>query len=198
MPTSCTLIDSLGMCLRSDLSKEKLWWPYLLVVLLLLATGLTIFWWIRRTRRLRREHTAAFAATLDDTEIERRVAGIGGIFKMLNSMRMNERTPARDSFRSSDPEGPPPAYNDKSGQPMFSITPPSPTAQGPLRAPAIRERYDDVHHGAFEGRREHKQVNFSGETLTEESSWVEDVKYGSKDKDDGSGNEKVQAQHCMV
>lgn len=193
MPTSCTFVDSLGICLRSDLSKETLWWPYLLVVLLLLAIGLTIFWWIRRSRRLRRENTAAFAATLDDTEIERRVAGIGGIFKMLNSMRM--RTPARESFHIPDLDGPPPAYNDKGGRPVFSITPPSPTAQGPIRAPANRERYDDVHHGAFENKREHqRQVSFSDD----EASWPQDIKYSSKDKDDGSSNEKVRAQHCMV
>lgn len=189
--TSCTLVDGLGICLRSDLSKETLWWPYVLVVALLAVIGLFVFWWIRRSRRLRREHTAAFAATLDDNEIHRRARGIGGIFKMLNSMRMNELRPARESFHSDGLEGPPPAYNDKGGQPVFSITPPSPIAQGPLRASAIRERHDDDHLGAFENMRERpKQVSFA-DGSTDATAWP-------VDKKDTLPEEKARGQHCMV
>ena len=194
-PVSCTFISGLGMCLRSDSSKETLWWPYLLVVLLLLAIGLTAFWWIRRSRRLRKEHTAAFAATLDDTEVERRVAGIGGIFRLLNVMRANEKSPARESFFVSPAiDGPPPAYTSKLNQPMFSITPPSPTAQGPARAAFVKQGHDDDQLEAFESKRGlSRQLSFvRGDSKRE--SWATDTK-ASKESVEDVGKRH---EHCMV
>ena len=192
-PASCTLVDGLGICLRSDLSKEKMWWPYLLVILLLAIFGLITFWWIRRSRRLRRQHTAAFAASLDDNAIDRRARRVGGIRKMLDNMRMNERSTARDSFHSLDLEGPPPAYSeDKSAYPVFSITPPSLTVQGPPRAPATRERYDDAHHEAFETIREYpNRASVTSNVAEVVPSWSADRKVALPD-------ERARAQHGMV
>ena len=194
-PVSCTFISGLRMCLRSDSSKETLWWPYLLVVLLLLAIGLSAFWSIRRSRRLRKENTAAFAATLDDNDVERRVAGIGGIFRLLNTMRANEKSPARESFFVSPAiDGPPPAYTSKSNQPVFSITPPSPTAQGPARAAFVKEGHDDDQLEAFEGKRGlSRQVSFI-QGYSKRDSWAK-IRKSSKEfvEIDGKRNE-----HCMV
>jgi hypothetical protein len=162
-----------------------------LVVLLLLAIGLIAFWWIRRSRRLRKENTAAFAATLDDTEVERRVAGIGGIFRLLNTMRANEKSPARESFFPSAIDGPPPAY---SNQPVFSITPPSPTAQGPARAAFVKEGHDHDQLEAFEGKRGlSRQVSFvQGDSKRD--SWAKDTRSSNGSAEDDSKRH----EHCMV
>jgi hypothetical protein len=198
-PVSCTFIPGLGMCLRSDSAKETLWWPYLLLVAFLLTLGSLVVWWVRRSRRHRREHTAAFAATLDDTQVERKIAGVGGIFKLLHTMRLDEKSPARESFHSPDvgpADGPPPAYTTtgttRSTRPViFNVTPPSPTAKGLARASSVKRGHEDQHLGAFEGeRRLARQVSFAIPGDSKKDSSPVDEKSESA--------MSVRHEHCMV
>lgn len=131
---SCTLAPGLGMCLTTDTDKEVMWWPYVIAIGLCLGLGGGIFWWIRRSRKLRREQTACFAATLDDKEVDRRVQGLGGIFKMLDTMKKRqEPVPGTQEYQHTS--GPPPAYSydssaDKPKHVGFDlkVIPPSPAS----------------------------------------------------------------------
>ncbi|KAJ9116594.1 hypothetical protein QFC20_000527 [Naganishia adeliensis] len=94
--------QDLGVCFQDDNDNGNTWWPWLLSVMLLLAIFGTVAWWVYRSRRQRRENTAAFAATLDDKEIDKRMAGLAGVFQILNPHKSHNRTPSRESFLPSN------------------------------------------------------------------------------------------------
>lgn len=94
----CPVVQDLGVCLQDDNDNGNTWWPWLLSVLLLLAIFGSVAWWVYRNRRHRRANTAAFAATLDDQEIEKRMAGLAGVFQILNPRKTHTRTPSRETF----------------------------------------------------------------------------------------------------
>lgn len=184
----CAVVPGLGICIDSDISKEAMWWPYLLVVSGLLGLLGAIFWWIRRSRRLRREQTAAFAATMDDNEVDKRLQGFN-VFEMLRNMRKNEKSPTtRESFFSVGPDShpAPPAYEPRQmkgafADPSFSITPPSPTATGPARAPYIRDADDKEYMDGYEGKRLPRRVSFADVLLDEKKRFS---RSGKRDQED--------------
>lgn len=94
----CSIVQDLGVCLQDDNDNGNTWWPWLLSVMLLLAIFGTVAWWVYRSRRQRRQNTAAFAATLDDKEIDKRMAGLAGVFQILNPRKTHTRTPSRETF----------------------------------------------------------------------------------------------------
>lgn len=98
----CQVAQDLGVCFQDDNDNGNTWWPWLLSVMLLLAIFGTVAWWIYRSRRQRRETTAAFAATLDDKEIDKRMAGLAGVFQILNPHKSHNRTPSRENFLPSN------------------------------------------------------------------------------------------------
>jgi hypothetical protein len=197
-PSSCTPVPGLGICLRSDISKETLWWPYVLVVGFLLGILGMLFWWIRRTRRHRREETAAFAATVDDNEVNKRIQGMGGLFKMLNTMRMNEKTPVRESFFSAgNTLAPPPAYSpsDNKHRGSFELMVPSPTLAGPPRVPIATE---DTKSYPLEEFVSSRPLSKRSVSFADQSVWFIDKKDSrafSDTKDRGNTSRKA---HCQV
>lgn len=92
----CSVVPDLGICLQNDSDNGNTWWPWLLSVILFSMTCGTIGWCVFRSRRQRKGATAAFAATLDDKAIDKRLAG--GIFHILNPNKTHNRTPSRESF----------------------------------------------------------------------------------------------------
>jgi hypothetical protein len=92
----CDVVSDLGICLQDNNDNGNTWWPWLLSVMLFVTTCATIAWCVFRSRRQRRGATAAFAATLDDKAIDKRLAG--GIFHILNPNKTHNRTPSRESF----------------------------------------------------------------------------------------------------
>ncbi|KAJ9094072.1 hypothetical protein QFC21_006173 [Naganishia friedmannii] len=47
-----------------------------------------------------RQATAAFAATLDDSEVDKKMAGLSGIFQILNPYKQHVQSPSREAFLS--------------------------------------------------------------------------------------------------
>jgi hypothetical protein len=94
----CDVVLRLGICLNDDNDNGNTWWPWLLSVLLTVSIFAGIFWWVWRSRRQRRQATAAFAATLDDSEVDKKMAGLSNIFQILNPYKVHGRSPSRESF----------------------------------------------------------------------------------------------------